>query len=287
MEKYSKSGEFGKVSHFAVPIPSKRFRSLYRVVSAGWHRVNSLYHYDRSEGLDVGLLLLTVAGKGYVRVGGASFEAVEGSITVIPQNFPHAYGNSSDGDWEFYWMHFQGGASRAIINDVTASERFLFKVGTDGIQRLIKPFADGIGTDLDGELEASESFGEILNTLLRASASTVSTKSENAIVNEIILYLGEHAQGDFSLDELAKHTHYSKEYLIRLFKRATGMTPYHYRQLIRLRLSCRSLEETELTIGEIATASGYSGISSYSSQFKKHFGISPVEYRQLYKVNHN
>ena len=307
MEKYSKSGSFGQVRHFPVPIPSRRFRSLYRISSAGWHKVNSLYHYDRDEGLGIALLLLTVSGKGNITVGGKSFDATPGSVTVIPPNYPHSYGNGQPFDWEFYWIHFQGGNTRSVIDDVTANDCFIFELGAEEIEKMMLPFKaseggwqkdsgeqensgeqkNGGGVSSGGELEASENLSHILNRILQVSAATIYTKSESALINKIIAYLEDHAQTEFSLDELAKHTHYSKEYIIRLFKRATGMTPYHYRQLLRLRLSCRALEESECSIGEIAHAFGYSGNSSYSAEFKKHFGISPAEYRQLYKFNLN
>ena len=94
-------------------------------------------------------------------------------------------------------------------------------------------------------------------------------------------------KNDFSLEELVEHFHYSKEYLIRLFKKATGITPYRYWLLLRIKRSCYDLEVSDKSIAEIALSYGYKEMGSYSKQFKKCYGISPAEYRRLHKFIQN
>ena len=65
------------------------------------------------------------------------------------------------------------------------------------------------------------------------------------------------------------------------------MTPYHYQKLLILKRSCDALATGSQSISEIAAMCGYQNTGSYSTEFKKHFNISPSDYRKQHKLHQN
>lgn len=282
MDHYSRSGDYGEVKFFGVCLPSERFHSLNHVSMAGWHRVNEKYHQERKEGLPFGILLFTLSGKGTVTVGESTFFAEVGTVAVIPPHISHRYAGEKDSEWEFFWLHIQGTHAFDALSDITLEGDFLFDIGVKHICALFAPFKDATETGVEREIADSAAVGDILSILLKAAVSKTVGDDEKTVVQEMAAFLSANESGDFSLDELVEKFHYSKEYIIRLFKRTAGVSPYQYYLSVRLGRACDMLKKNEHSIAEIAEKSGYGTVASFSKVFRKKFGISPAEYRKLY-----
>lgn len=83
-----------------------------------------------------------------------------------------------------------------------------------------------------------------------------------------------------TLDILSKNIGISKYYLHRLFTEMTGSTPVVYITRVRLSKAKERLRTSGASILEIAMACGFDSASYFSNTFKKHFGVSPTEYRK-------
>ena len=83
-----------------------------------------------------------------------------------------------------------------------------------------------------------------------------------------------------TLDILSKNIGVSKYYLHRLFTEMTGSTPVVYITRVRLSKAKERLRTSSASILEIAIACGFDSASYFSNIFKKHFGVSPTEYRK-------
>lgn len=287
MRNYSISGDFGKVKIFDVFPASGQLSSVDQITSLGWHRVNRLYRINRPAGFSAGLFLLTLSGKGFVKVGNKCFAATSGSVAVIPPGVPNEYRNETEEDWEFYWIHYRGSYSDLCVADLTRDGNYLFDVGKQWIELFFEDHFRVCSAGVERELENTLWFSRLLHLLLKKSVSSCHTSDEKGLTKQMMAFLESDMKNDFSLEELVEHFHYSKEYLIRLFKKATGITPYRYWLLLRIKRSCYDLEVSDKSIAEIALSYGYKEMGSYSKQFKKCYGISPAEYRRLHKFVQN
>lgn len=105
--------------------------------------------------------------------------------------------------------------------------------------------------------------------------------------DELILMVQSHMEEQFdkaiSLEKLAEQFNLSTRTLSRRFKQATGETPNHYLQAIRLEAARKLLEETNLSLPKITLSVGYEDVSSFSVLFKKNMGITPGSYRDRYR----
>jgi AraC-like DNA-binding protein len=87
----------------------------------------------------------------------------------------------------------------------------------------------------------------------------------------------------FHIDELCSHISRSESQTIRLFKRAYGITPYTYVLNKRLELGKSLLNNTNLTVKEIADKLCFADEYYFSNLFKSKVGMTPSSYRKKFK----
>ncbi len=71
--------------------------------------------------------------------------------------------------------------------------------------------------------------------------------------------------------------------LKRRFRNATGSTLIDYLQNLRVEAAKRQLETTETAVDEISANVGYEDPSFFRRLFKRRTGLSPSQYRRLFK----
>ncbi|QUL57451.1 response regulator [Paenibacillus tritici] len=94
-------------------------------------------------------------------------------------------------------------------------------------------------------------------------------------------YIQEHySEYGLTLEAMAGILQASPVYLSRLFKQELGESFGAYLTQIRIRRAAGLLHSTELSINEVAEQSGYETQHYFSTAFKKHTGVSPMQFRK-------
>src|SRR5690606_35051848 len=99
-------------------------------------------------------------------------------------------------------------------------------------------------------------------------------------VQKIKNYLDNQIQASFHSDKLSKHIGLSFKQINRLFKKETGSTVYKYVLSNNMDSALMMMQETYLTISQIAFQLGYTDPHYFSNLFKKKTGMSPSQYRE-------
>ena len=84
---------------------------------------------------------------------------------------------------------------------------------------------------------------------------------------------------NMNIDELARIMEFGRSSFYRKVNTLTGMTPNNYIRRIRMEKSKELLEETNLTISEVAYKTGFNTAFYFSKCFKDYYGMSPSHYR--------
>lgn len=104
-----------------------------------------------------------------------------------------------------------------------------------------------------------------------------------ATVLDVMTYITENYSEHISIDELATKFGYSKYHFLRLFKQNTGQTVVDYINATRFEVAGELLRKGNLPVAEIAYTCGFNTPSYFAKQFKKFYGVLPVQYRKLKK----
>ncbi len=285
MLDYSKNGAFGEVKFFTTAAPLNQYESVDSICSAGWHKVNDRYQYGRLNGVTQDLLLFTVAGQGYLKIGHKRELLTPGKIAVVPAQCAAIYGAEQRKNWEFYWFHYEGVHAEACTRDIVSDGKYVFEITNterDKVSLWIDRFVQNERMGLERLLIESEILDKLLHLILNKSILPQYNSGERQLSEEIVEFI-DNAE-TLKLNDLAEHFHYSREHIVRLFKKTTGMTPYHYWKLVCMKRSCNELIGSNKPVKEIALRCGFMNISSYYAQFKRCYGVSPSEYRKMHRM---
>lgn len=100
-------------------------------------------------------------------------------------------------------------------------------------------------------------------------------------------YIRENLHRELSIQEICRGTNLSKTMLYDLFRKRFGCTIGGYINAQRVERSKDFLKGSDLTMEEISQRIGFSSASYYSKIFKKHTGLSPLQYRKQQKEAHS
>lgn len=95
------------------------------------------------------------------------------------------------------------------------------------------------------------------------------------VLREAIMLMQRNLEEPLRISDVAHYSGYSSRQLTRLFKQFTGLTPVRYYLNLRLQRARGLLTQTERTIAEIASASGFNATEQFSKCYKQHFSIPP------------
>jgi len=82
-----------------------------------------------------------------------------------------------------------------------------------------------------------------------------------------------------SLKGAARVAHLNPQYLSRLFKERTGEHFHDFLSRTRMERAARLLQDVGYLTYEVSELVGYSNPKNFSRTFKKHFGVSPRDYK--------
>lgn len=97
---------------------------------------------------------------------------------------------------------------------------------------------------------------------------------------KLLVYIDNHLEQDISLEHLAKKFYVSKYYIAHLFKGNTGISIHQYIMKKRL-AACQNAILSNISISKAYLMFGFKDYSNFYRAFKKEFGISPKEYKDM------
>ena len=106
------------------------------------------------------------------------------------------------------------------------------------------------------------------------------TTGRNTVEKEMVSYIQQNYMGKILLREFGEQFHLSEKYISRYFKEHFHITLSQYVTYLRLEHAKQLLQETDISVTEVAMQSGYQNISYFIRSFKKTYGVSPLKYRK-------
>lgn len=101
----------------------------------------------------------------------------------------------------------------------------------------------------------------------------------NHKLSEVLTYIDNHCD-TATLDRVAETFHFHPSYLSKIIKNNTGLTFTNILQYTRLKQAALLLQNTQLSVTDIAHQVGYNNISYFYKLFQDKYGSTPAEYRE-------
>lgn len=126
------------------------------------------------------------------------------------------------------------------------------------------------------------SINQLLSIMLYQTEKTIS-KEKDLSIRTAAFYMKMHFRENPSLQEVAQSANLDKAYFSVKFHETMGVTFKKYLNDIKLNFASKSLVNTDLTVADICYESGFESLSHFHREFKKKYGLSPLEFRKQKK----
>lgn len=105
-------------------------------------------------------------------------------------------------------------------------------------------------------------------------------QEQRTAVSRMQTHIETHIHDSITLRDLAKASGYSPYHAARLFKEATGHTPFDYIRRLRLTKAAKTLRDSETQVLDVALDFVFDSHEGFTRAFSRTFGLAPRDYRK-------
>lgn len=250
-----------------------------RIVSAG--AVSEVPYSNKRTRLDW-YLIYVLKGSLYIELCEKTYCLNSGSMILISPDTSHFHYTKNNETVDYLWIHFTGYNSRHISKHFRISPNIPHFAGinhsiSENWQRLFNTII------LNDDFLYDVSSAILTEIMADFSRYIHNTNHKNNFLKSIS-YIHKHFSEDLSVTELAKMEGLSQSHYRTIFKEITGISPADYITLRRIENASKLLENTNMSLSEIAASSGYNDVYYFIRMFKKKAGITPAKYRKITNI---
>ena len=246
-------------------------------------------------------LVYTASGSGIHTVDGKPYPVKRGDLLFI--NYGETHAIESDDKTEFYnllvkpdflcdnlidsgsvddvfRLFFSDGKS--AMQDIRARCVHLSGVDRAETEQLIdRMYSESLGNAIGRQFVLNGYMRLVFAKLIRALQQEKKAPTRKRLSQKAMLtYLDSHFTSPVTIGLMAKELHYHPTYLGRAFRTLYGMGIKDYLRQRRLEYAASLLNEGDMTVSEIITASGYTNRTQFYRDFEEKYDLSPAVYRE-------
>lgn len=244
-------------------------------------------------------------GRYRVDIGRQSFEACEGALALFRGNTVHAVTPLSEDVRGYYIFMIQPSLVFSAFSGVGSAYPMLYLTPrfsqssvflpdrlSDETRRILDsslPFAGGengvcsLFTQTRLRIKLSDLLYSLAENELRDELPDERELPDEAMIRQIydsILYIDEHFDQPITPVQCAEQLHMSYSYFAKRFLQVSGCSFKQYLFSVRMSHAETLLLSGDRSVTEIAIACGYSNVSHFISEFRRHKGVSPLLFRK-------
>ena len=253
---------------------------------------------DYEESHDFWELCYVSKGEIIIQIDNVSFTLNHNQLILISPNKKHSYRSEKGNQNEAFVICFDSFSQvldalsenvfscdsviLSTVNLILSESKNTFQMNESGLLSVLNT------PDFGGQQALLLQLEYLLITLVRRLSSEKSSKiiffsDENfhaEIANAILRYLRENIHKRVTLEDVCERFNYSRSFICKSFKAQTGESLITCFNRLKAEEAARLLTETNKSITDIATGLGFRETKYFDSVFKKHHGITPVQYRE-------
>ena len=155
--------------------------------------------------------------------------------------------------------------------------------GLAGVDLMLRLIEEINGSSFSGEI-ADQMLHHPIRSATSPQRSTMgrSTETMRPLLREAMTLIENHIEEPLTVPQIANFLGVSQRQLERQFKKNVGCTVVQFGLLKRLQNARLLLISTDMSIRQIATASGFNTMSHSAFSFGKFFGRRPSDYREAW-----
>lgn len=239
-----------------------------------------------------------LSGECYMDIQSETIHCTEGEFIMLLPDVIHSFYLNDTSDCEFQHIHFnpemfstivledEGVFPITLMHAILFSAQFYYRMESDPVinehlQKLITLYASS-----NSLFSAANINVALMNLMLYILDHTETEREfpepqlQNSYVAYTLNYVQEHFTQKIRQEDIALQLHISVRYLSKIFKNYMGVTLSNYINIYRINRSIELMQNTSLTLTEIALQVGFKDSQHYSKVFMNVVNATPSHYRK-------
>lgn len=213
-------------------------------------------------------------------IDGITKQFKAGSVVIFPPKYKYHYWGEPPSS--YVCVHFTGSQSKKLLDDLGFTN-MPYTVELEYSNKIRSLFDKMDEQNMTNAPFLQYSLSCLFEQILLTIAVERVRSEGYRTLKKSIKYIHTNFTDKIEIPFLAKMEGISNSRFITLFTKETGKTPSDYILNLRLNKACELLVAADMQISSIGVAVGYKDQYFFSKIFKKHMGVSPLEYRKKHK----
>ena len=205
-----------------------------------------------------------------------------GDVMILFPGVRHAYHPIREIGWHEYWVGCSGEhAYRLWHNGLFQPERAVHHIGLnhevmadyEQIVRLCRQQTPGFQVRL-GALVL-----QLLAHIHAIETNSRTTVGDSDLVQRARRIMQDHLDDGIEVEAIASQVGVGYTHLLEIFRQYTGLTPYQYFLQLRMHRAKELLQNTRLSVKEVAARMNFENQYYFARLFRKKTGMSPSQWR--------
>ncbi|MCQ2378261.1 MAG: AraC family transcriptional regulator [Victivallaceae bacterium] len=270
--------------YFSVVLPECKVPLKAMLISAGHEKTGDHANYRNSGACAAKrarvIWQYTLAGSGEVFLDGKREKVPPecGMLLVVPGNY--VYRIDPDAPyWEFSFVDLVGEEILSLAERCLAEYGAVIPDTPDGaLRRLTESIVEGCGEHrYTDEFSASSAAYRMMMGILSVCESHA--VPDRGMHDKVLRYCLNNLDRAVSVDEMARAVHLSRWYFSRRFRETEGCSPGEFMLKLRMDQAAKLLQNTLLTVKEVADRCGFAEPSYFCRVFRRYYRVSPAKFR--------
>lgn len=256
-------------------------------------------HPNRND-LQYFVLMFMVKGQLFISEDGHNYTLKPGDGFILLPKHHHYSWKKIEEQTEYYWLHFSvtgkwvqeptpinvsSKINIPTLHYFTPSVTLYLKkfqriTDEDTTFKLInRIFKNSALQNNVGFWQAQQQFIDLLQMI---QEKVTYEAPRTRLAEKIERYLRDHFDEKITNEKLGRQFHVHPNSITLSMKKTYGMTPNTFLTRYRLEEASKRLLTTAESVSQIAQTVGYDNIYYFSTIFKRHYGLSPMAYREKF-----
>lgn len=233
---------------------------------------------------------------GYVELGkrrllcsGREYTIDSGDMVLFNPRDNHTCEQIDEKTLDYRCLNIKPEIMRSKVLELTGKDylpQFTVPVASGSEQVQLLKELHGMIMEERQDFEKEEIFYFLIKQLIEEYAEPAAYEGSGSVDTEIqsvCEYLEKNYMERISLEELAGIANRNKYSLIRSFTREKGITPYRYLETVRINQAKQRLEQGVEPV-DAAMQTGFADQSHFTNFFKEFIGLTPGQYKDIFKA---
>lgn len=262
---------------FATPRPDADLA----VYECGWEECRPFHHYGPIK-RHYYIFHFVESGEGYLKCNGKNYKITRNQGFLLKAGELVEYGANQHMPWKYYWVGFNGCEAKALIDKCgfTEGENVISLRCPELIMKCMKQIVERHGKSDSAECAMLGYLYVMFSYVMDDRKSGRIEDVESNPVKAAVKYINNNYMRDIKIDELAVEIGFDRSHFYKIFREQMNESPKEYLTGIRLNKALLLMRDCSYTLERVAGLVGYEDYTNFARAFKKHYGISPKEYRE-------